>query len=141
MWPAAVVVTDPLPKNGANMPLAHRDHEVQAFAPDGADDAFAEGIRLWNAHRCFQDRQPHRLKRAVNPFRVDRVVIVDHESILLVAWADHPKWLGSRDAVGCAVTFQCRIRRVPTSRTTNAYRMRNAAVTTTKKFGQYRLGM
>src|SRR6188472_48 len=27
----AIVVTDPLPKNGANVPFARRNHEVQAF--------------------------------------------------------------------------------------------------------------
>src|SRR6476660_1321303 len=68
VWPAAVVVTDPLPKNRANVPFAHRNHEVQAFAADCADHAFAEGIRLWRTHRCFQDAQAHRLKRAVNAF-------------------------------------------------------------------------
>jgi len=62
------VVTGPLSKNRANVPFAHRNYEVQAFATNGADHAFAEGIRLWRTHRCFQDPQAHRLKRAVNAF-------------------------------------------------------------------------
>ena len=85
MWPAPVVVTEPLPKNRANVPFARRNHEVQALAADRADHAFAKGIRLWRAHRCLQDRQPHRLQRAVNAFRVDRVAVVDHESMRLIA--------------------------------------------------------
>lgn len=36
-------------------------------------------------------------------------------------------------AVGCSLTFQCTIRRVPMSRTRNTYMHRNVAVTTTKK--------
>jgi len=93
VWPAAVVVTNPFPKNDPNVPFAHRNHEVQALAADRTDHAFAEGIRLWSAHRCLENRQAHGLKRAVNAFRVDRVAIVDHESIRLVAPEDHPKLL------------------------------------------------
>jgi len=93
VWPAAVVLTDPLSKNRANVPFAHRNHEVQAFAADRADHACAEGIRLWRTHRCFQDAQAHRLKRAVNAFRVDRVAIVDDESMHLVVGDDHPELL------------------------------------------------
>ena len=37
MWPGAIVVNDPLPKNRANVPFAHRNDEVQAFAADRAD--------------------------------------------------------------------------------------------------------
>jgi hypothetical protein len=77
----------------ANVPFAHWNHEVQAFAAERADRAFAEGIRLWRADRRFEDRRPHRLKRAVNAFRVDRVAIVDHESMRLVARTDHSKLL------------------------------------------------
>ena len=32
MWPAAVVVMGPLAENGAKLPFAHPNHEVQAFA-------------------------------------------------------------------------------------------------------------
>jgi hypothetical protein len=75
------------------MPFAHRNHQVQAFPTNRADHAFAELIRLWRAHRCFQDGQAHRLKRTVNACRVDRVAIVDHGSMHLVARDDHPKLL------------------------------------------------
>ena len=54
MWPAAVVMPDPLAKNRAKMPLAHRNHEVQALAPHGPDQAFAERICLWNANRRLE---------------------------------------------------------------------------------------
>src|SRR4051812_33647679 len=84
---------EPLSKSGTNVPLAHQNHEVQALAADRPDHPLAEGIRLWSAPRCFQDRQAHRIKRAVNAFRVDRVAIVDHESLRLVVSNDHPKLL------------------------------------------------
>ena len=42
----AVVVAGPLPKNGAQVTLGHRDHAVQTLTTDCADYALAMGIRL-----------------------------------------------------------------------------------------------
>ena len=80
MWPATIVVTDPLPKNGTNVPFANRNHEVQAFAADRADHALAERIRWWSADGHFQDRQTHRHKAAIDAVRIDAVAIVDQET-------------------------------------------------------------
>jgi hypothetical protein len=75
------------------LPFAERNRQVQAFAADRPDHAFAERIRLWNADGCFQDCQTHRLKGAIDAFRVDGVAIVDHESLSLIAPDDHTKLL------------------------------------------------
>src|SRR4029453_9964355 len=91
VWPAAIVMGDPLPKSRANVLFADRNDEVYAFAADRADHTFAERIRLRSEERGFEDRQTHRLKGAIDAFRVDRVAIVDHESLRLFAQYDHPK--------------------------------------------------
>src|SRR3954468_13758700 len=62
VWPAAIVVRDPLSKNRANVLLVDRNDEVQAFATDRPDHAFAERVRLWSAYGCLQDRQPMALR-------------------------------------------------------------------------------
>ena len=56
VWPAAVVMRDPLPKNRANVPFVDRNDEIQAFATDRPDHALAERVRLWNAHWGFEHR-------------------------------------------------------------------------------------
>lgn len=93
MWSAVVVMADPLPKNGAKMRLGHRNHEVQTLTTDRPDHALAESVRLGNAWRCFQNLQPHRLEGAIDTFRVNRVAIVDDESVPLIAGHNHPKLL------------------------------------------------
>jgi hypothetical protein len=93
VWPTAIVMSDRLPNNGAEVPLTHRNHEIQAFAADRADQAFAEGIRLWHANRRLEYRQTHRLKASIDTLREDRVAIVDHESVRPIARDDHPKLL------------------------------------------------
>ena len=44
MWPAAIVMADPLPKNGARMVLGHRNHEVQIFTTNRPDHPLAGGV-------------------------------------------------------------------------------------------------
>jgi hypothetical protein len=52
-----------------------------------------EGVRLWNASRRLENRQTHRLDGSIDTFRVNRVAIVDHESVPLIARHNHPKLL------------------------------------------------
>ena len=88
-------MNDPFPKNGTYVPLAERNHEVQALAPDGADQAFADAVRLWHARGRLEHPQTHRLKGSIDTFRIDAVSIVDHESWCVVAQDNHSKLLGS----------------------------------------------
>jgi Protein kinase domain len=81
------------PNNSAEVPFTRRNHEIHAFAADRADQAFTEGMCLWRANRRLEYRQTHRLKASIDTFRVDRVAIVDHESVRLIARDDHPKLL------------------------------------------------
>ena len=44
--PSAIVMADPLPKNGAKVAIGHRNREVQKDSTDCADHTLAEGVRL-----------------------------------------------------------------------------------------------
>jgi hypothetical protein len=83
--PAAVVMTDPLSKDRANVPFAHRNHEPKPswrIVPiTRSQKAFACGARAG----VFKTLRPIASSVRVNAFRVDRVAIVDDESIHLVA--------------------------------------------------------
>ncbi len=68
-----------------------------------ADQTFTERVRLRNATRRLQHHQTHCFKGPVDLFRVNRVAIVNHESVPLVARRDHPKLL-------CG-PLRCRMRR------------------------------
>jgi hypothetical protein len=49
-----IVMRDPLGQDLSQMSLVERNDMVEALASRGTDQAFAKGIRLWNADRCFQ---------------------------------------------------------------------------------------
>ena len=55
----AIVVRDPLREDSAEMTLGERNQPVEAFAPNRANHAFAERIRLWRSHRRLEDGEPH----------------------------------------------------------------------------------
>ena len=78
--PAAMVVSDPRRR------IARTCRSLIAMmkskhSRDRAEYAFAERIRLWSVHGCFEDRQTHGLKGSIGAFRVNPVAIVDHESV------------------------------------------------------------
>ncbi len=119
MGTPTIVVSDPHVKDSTAMSLAERDHEVQALAAHGANQTFAERVRLRNANRRLEHHQTHGFKRPVDLFRADRVAIVDHESVRLVARHDHPKLLCGPLRCRMRRHVPMHVRRVPTSGTTN----------------------
>ena len=46
MGPAPVIVSNPFFENHMQMPFAEQDQEIKALPPHGADEPFAESIRL-----------------------------------------------------------------------------------------------
>ena len=93
MRPSPIVMGDPLTKDGPQLALVQRNHEVQTLAPYGAHQPFAEGVGRRRTHRRFDRGQSHRGHGSIDPFGVNRVSIVDHESVRLVPGNDHPKLL------------------------------------------------
>jgi hypothetical protein len=63
---------------------------------------------LWNASRCLENLQTHRLEGSIDAFRVNCVAIVDHESVRLIAGNNHSKLLRSpvRRWMRCHVPMQ-----------------------------------
>jgi hypothetical protein len=45
----------PLKKDAAELAFAQRNEEVEALAPNGSNEPFAEGVCLRATNRCFQD--------------------------------------------------------------------------------------
>ena len=58
MRAARIVMLHPCLQNAAQVVLGQRNHEVQAFAPQRAQEPFAKGIRLGSPHRGFEHSQP-----------------------------------------------------------------------------------
>src|SRR5205823_14743000 len=85
---------------------------------DHPHQSFAEGVRLRRPNRRSERRQTHRRQRSIHALRINAVAIVDQEAMRLVSRNKYSELL-RRPVVGCAVMFQCTMRRVPTFRTTN----------------------
>src|SRR5713101_4446713 len=93
MWPTAIIVINPSPKDPAEVRLVERDHEIQTLSTDRADQPLAERVHLWCANRRFEHRHSDRRKRPIDTLGVNRVSVVDHQSVRLVAHDDHAKLL------------------------------------------------
>jgi hypothetical protein len=70
------------------MSLVERNDMVEALASRGTDQAFAKGIRLWNADRCFQHPKIHGPQCVVHSGREHGIAIMDHEPVRVVAGQD-----------------------------------------------------
>jgi hypothetical protein len=46
MWPAPVVVCDPLLEKAPQVPFVERDQKIKAFAANRADQSLTERVRL-----------------------------------------------------------------------------------------------
>ena len=55
-----IVMREPLLEDASEVGLVERNHPVEAFAPNRANDSFAEGVRLRRSQRCLEDRETHR---------------------------------------------------------------------------------
>src|SRR6516165_1098425 len=62
MWPAPVVVCDPLLEKAPQVPLVERDQKIKAFAANRADQSLTERVRLGSLEGCLQYLQIHRLQ-------------------------------------------------------------------------------
>jgi hypothetical protein len=119
MWAAPVIVDHPVAKNPSEMSLVNGDQPVQTLPTHRADQSFA------NALACGVHTGVFSTCRAVDAIARSTVAA----KMLSRSWRTN-RWDVSgvmtmrncwivHSAVGCSVTFQWRIRRVPTSRTTN----------------------
>ncbi len=84
MWPAPVVVRDPLFEKAPLVPLVERDQKIQAFTANRADQSLTERVRLRSLKRRLQYLQVHRLQSRIEIARVDAVPIMEHKPVGLV---------------------------------------------------------
>jgi hypothetical protein len=107
----------PLAKDSSEVAFVERDQPVETLPADRPDQALVQRVGLRRSHRRLQNSQPHRRHGTVDRGCVDRIAIVDQKAMRSLA-RDRGAELLDPSAVGWAVTFQCAIRRVPTSNTT-----------------------
>lgn len=74
-----VVVRGVLGKDRLEMAPADDEHPVEAFASEGADDAFTYGVRSWGADRCLDDPDGLGGEHGVEGSGVLRVAVPDQE--------------------------------------------------------------
>ena len=67
------------------MALGQRNHEVQAFPPDGSDQPFAECIRLWSSDRSLEGPHTKRSDGHVQFGGESRMSVMKEEPVCMIA--------------------------------------------------------
>ena len=80
-----MVVSHPLLQNPPKMPFIQQDQPIRTLTTDGTNEPLAKRVGLRALRGCLQDRQTHRLNRAIDGRRIDAVAIVNEETLRLVA--------------------------------------------------------
>ena len=62
MWPAPIVVCDPLLEKAPQVSVVERDQKIEAFAANRADQSLTERVRLGSLEGGLQYLQIHRLQ-------------------------------------------------------------------------------
>jgi hypothetical protein len=88
MRPSSVVVRCPFTRNRTQVAFAKRNEPVEALAPEGSDEALAEGVRFWTARRRLEHREAEGTGGCVERSREDRIAVVQEIS---------PRMLGNED--------------------------------------------
>ena len=82
---AAIVLDHPLKKDAAEVAFAQRNEVVQALAPDGSNERFAEGVCFQATNMCFQDADTETGQFMVEARREDRITVVNEKSVRMIA--------------------------------------------------------
>ena len=82
---AAIVMDHPLKKDVAEVAFGQRNEEVEALAPNGSNEPFAESICLRATNRCFQDADTEPGQFMIHARREDRIPVVNEKSVRMVA--------------------------------------------------------
>ena len=108
------------------MSFIQHDQPVQTLSTNRADQPLQNVFACGQRTGVFSTVRPIAVNCAIDGRRIDAVAVVNEKSLRLIAGHNRTELLDGPSAVGCSVTFQCTIRRVPTSRTTKTYSVRNA---------------
>jgi hypothetical protein len=77
---------DPGGQETLHMVCCQRDHKVQAFPPQRADEPFAEGIGLGTLRWCFEDAQAQATDMLVKLRGENAVPIMQEETVGVIRW-------------------------------------------------------
>lgn len=105
------------------MSRVERDQPVQTFPTYRPDQPFTERIGLRCPYGGFQHAQPNGRDRTIDRRRVDCIAVVHSNRCPVSPVITARQCSMVQSAVGCSVTFQWTIRRVPPSSTTNTSRL------------------
>jgi hypothetical protein len=133
VWSPLVIVSHPLLQNCSQMPFIQHDQPVETLATDRTDQPLAVRVRLRAAHGRPQHCQTHRANCAVDGRSLDAVAVVNEKSLRLITRRNGTELLHGPCGRRMLRHIPVQIRRVPTSRTTKTYSMRNLAVMVTRK--------
>src|SRR5579862_3614036 len=84
MWTAGVVMKDPRTQDRPQMRFGQRYQPIRTLATDGADESFANGVRLWGVRWRFKDADTEPRDRCIQMLGEYAVAIVDQVSALIL---------------------------------------------------------
>jgi hypothetical protein len=98
--------------------LAERNDPIEALTPQGPDQSFTKRVRLRTTHRRGDHLKAEPGQRSVQFGGIDRVVVVDDETILVVEWDGISQLLQSPRGGGMGRRIEVISRREACSTTT-----------------------
>ena len=106
-----VVVLDVLTKHPPQMPFVDGDDVIEALAPERPDHPLGDGVGIRCAHRSQNRLDPDPSSACDEVPAIATVAVSDEEPWLLTPEVASIICLQIQGAIGCSVTFQCRMRR------------------------------
>lgn len=88
MWPAPVVMSEPLSEDPPEVIPGQGAQVVEALAPSGPDGSLANRIGLWAPIRCPEHTQTRVRSHGVKLLREDPTPVVDEEAVGMVSRND-----------------------------------------------------
>jgi len=77
----------PLVQQISQVVFSQRDHEIQAFPPQRAQQTLTQGIGLGTSHWGFEDLQPQVAYTPVELLGEDRIAVMNQEPVSVIRWA------------------------------------------------------
>ena len=130
MRPHRVVVLDVLTKHPPRLPFVDGDDVIEALAPERPDHPLGDGVGVRRAQRSQNRLDPDPSSACDEVPAIATVAVSDEEPWLLTRAVASIICLQIQGAIGCAVTFQCRMRRRSWSITMSTERVRKVRVCT-----------
>ena len=86
MWTPLVIMGQPCLHDASQVILGQRNHTIEAFSSQRAQQPFTERVGLRTLGRGFHDPEPEVLYAAIELRREDAIAIMDEEAVAMVRW-------------------------------------------------------